>query len=122
MKKIAITTILILGLASAKGQEPVWTLDACMRYAIDNSTTVKKQVYTADTYKAERNAAVASFFPAASASVGAQYNYGRSIDPETNTYNNCPDTNFHWRTADQPVAHGQVEPTHGNQRYPKGER
>ena len=88
MKKIAITTILILGLASAKGQEPVWTLDACMRYAIDNSTTVKKQVYTADTYKAERNAAVASFFPAASASVGAQYNYGRSIDPETNTYNN----------------------------------
>ena len=88
MKKIAITTILILGLASAKGQEPVWTLDACMRYAIDNSTTVKKQVYTADTYKAERNAAVASFFPAASASVGAQYNYGRSIDPETNTYKN----------------------------------
>ena len=60
MKKIAITTILILGLASAKGQEPVWTLDACMRYAIDNSTTVKKQVYTADTYKAERNAAAGS--------------------------------------------------------------
>ena len=31
---------------------------------------------------------MASFFPSASANVGAQYNFGRSIDPETNTYNN----------------------------------
>ena len=89
MKKIVITTILIWGfVSSGVGQERVWTLDACMRYAIDHSTAVKKQVYAADTYKAERNAAVASFFPAASLGVGAQFSYGRSIDPETNTYNN----------------------------------
>ena len=31
-----------------------------MRYAVENSPSVKKQVYTSDTYKAERNAAVAS--------------------------------------------------------------
>ena len=30
-------------------------------YAVENSPSVKKQVYTSDTYKAERNAAVASF-------------------------------------------------------------
>lgn len=63
-------------------------MDECMRYAVENSPSVKKQVHTSDTYKAERNAAVASFFPSASASVGAQYSFGRSISPGTNTYDN----------------------------------
>lgn len=69
-------------------QQRVWTLDDCMRYAVENSPSVKKQQYTLKSYQADRDAATASFFPTANASVGAQYNYGRSIDPETNTYNN----------------------------------
>ena len=89
MKQILLTTVLSLSFATATvAQEKLWTLDECMRYAVENSPSVKKQVYTSDTYKAERNAAVASFFPAASAKVGAQYSFGRSIDPATNTYEN----------------------------------
>jgi len=80
MKQILLTTVLSLSFATATvAQEKLWTLDECMRYAVENSPSVKKQVYTSDTYKAERNAAVASFFPAASAKVGAQYSFGRSI-------------------------------------------
>jgi len=79
MKQILLTTVLSLSFATATvAQEKLWTLDECMRYAVENSPSVKKQVYTSDTYKAERNAAVASFFPAASAKVGAQYSFGRS--------------------------------------------
>lgn len=74
-------------------QEKIWTLDDCMRYAVENSPSVKKQVHTADTYKAERNAAIASFFPTASATIGAQYSFGRSIDPATNTYENTSNFN-----------------------------
>ena len=63
-------------------------MDECMHYAVENSPKVKKQTHTSDSYKAELNSAVASFFPSMSASVGAQYSFGRSIDPETNVYNN----------------------------------
>ncbi|MCS2329895.1 hypothetical protein NXW93_01845 [Parabacteroides distasonis] len=62
MKQILLTTVLSLSFATATvAQEKLWTLDECMRYAVENSPSVKKQVYTSDTYKAERNAAVASF-------------------------------------------------------------
>lgn len=89
MKKILVTTLFMAGFAlGLQAQEKRWTLDECMRYAVENSPSVKKQVYTSDTYRAERNSAVAQFFPSAQANVGMQYNYGRSIDPETNTYNN----------------------------------
>ena len=89
-----MTTMLAFGLvAFAEGQEKRWTLDDCMRYAVENSPSVKKQVYTADTYRAERNAAVAAFFPTASATVGAQYSFGRSIDPATNVYENTSNFN-----------------------------
>lgn len=90
MKKTLPTMMiacLLAGTAVAQERE-AWTLDACMRYAVDNSPAVKKQIYTYRTSKAERAEAVASFFPSASAQVGAQYNFGRSVDPETNTYNN----------------------------------
>ena len=89
MKKILFTSILSIGLAlTATAQEKRWTMDECMHYAVENSPKVKKQAYTSDSYKAELNSAVASFFPSMSARVGAQYSYGRSIDPETNVYNN----------------------------------
>lgn len=89
MKKIIVTSILSFGLATvAMAQEKLWTMDECMQFAIENSPKVKKQAYTSDSYKAELNSAVASFFPSVGASVGAQYSFGRSIDPETNVYNN----------------------------------
>lgn len=89
MKKIIVTSILSFGLATvAMAQEKLWTMDECMQFAVENSPKVKKQAYTSDSYKAELNSAVASFFPSMSASVGAQYSFGRSIDPETNVYNN----------------------------------
>lgn len=89
MKKRILTTVLSLGLVFAgMAQERQWTLGECMRYAVAHSPAVKKQLYAHDTYKAERASAVASFFPTASTQVGAQYSFGRSVDPETNTYNN----------------------------------
>lgn len=89
MKQIVLTTVLSLGLAATTvAQEKLWTMNECMRYAVENSPKVRKQVYTHDTYKAENRSAIASFFPAASANVGGQYNFGRSVDPSTNTYNN----------------------------------
>ena len=73
---------------SAMGQDSVWTMFDCMRYAVENSPTVRKQVHMNDTYTAEQVSSVASFFPSLSTGVSARYNFGRAIDPETNTYVN----------------------------------
>lgn len=89
MKQIIVTTALSFGLlASVAAQEKVWTMDDCMRYAVENSPKVKQQVYTNNTYKAEQHESVASFLPWVTGSTSAQYNFGRAIDPNTNTYTN----------------------------------
>ena len=42
MKQILLTTVLSLSFATATvAQEKLWTLDECMRYAVENSPSVK---------------------------------------------------------------------------------
>lgn len=89
MKQIIVTTALLFGLAaSAVAQDKIWTLNDCMRYAVENSPKVRQQVYTNNTYTAEHQSAIASFLPSISTEVDVQYRFGRSVDPETNTYSN----------------------------------
>lgn len=89
MKKILFTTVLSFTLAtSIAAQDKIWSLDECMRYAVENSPKVKQQMYTNDIYKVEKQSAIASFLPSISTGVDAQYRFGRSVDPETNTYVN----------------------------------
>ena len=63
MKKIIFTTVLSFALAaSVMAQDKIWSLDECMRYAVENSPKVKQQLYINNTYKAEHQSAIASFF------------------------------------------------------------
>lgn len=64
----------------------IWSMADCMRYAAEHSYAVRKQMYETNSYKAERDRAIASFFPSLSAGIGGTMNWGRSIDPNTNTY------------------------------------
>ena len=64
------------------------TIDDCMRYAVENSTTVGKQRLAADDNKANYQEAIASLFPSVNAEVAGGLNFGRGIDPATNTYTN----------------------------------
>ena len=63
-------------------------IDDCMRYAVENSTTVGKQRLAADDNKTNYQEAVASLFPSVNAEVAGGLNFGRGIDPATNTYTN----------------------------------
>jgi len=78
---------MVASLAFAQESSSFWTIDKCMRYAVEHSTGVKKKLYEASTAKSQYQSAVASFFPTVTSNIGGQYNWGRSIDPETNTYN-----------------------------------
>ena len=64
------------------------TLDECMRYAVENSTTVGQKSLALDDRKANHTEAVASLFPSINGSVGGAVNFGRGIDPATNSYTN----------------------------------
>ena len=80
---------LCVAFVGARAQEAkTWTMDDCMRYAAENSLKVRAEKHQDDTYRAEYRAAMADFFPSVGMRIGGQLNYGRSIDPQTNTYNN----------------------------------
>ena len=80
---------------NAGAQEPrVMNLHDCMEYAISNSTKMRiQQAAVGDAQIDRRDAALALFTPQINANTYAYYNFGRSIDPQTNTYFNT--TSFH---------------------------
>ena len=83
----------LAGIVRASAQT-TFSLKECMEYAISHSTKTRiQQVATGDAQLDRRDAALALFTPRISADVYAYYNFGRSIDPQTNTYFNT--TSFH---------------------------
>ena len=91
-----ILMMLVLGaLSPVKAQDTVtMDLKACMRYAVEHST--KMRIQQADIRDAQidrRDAILAAFTPSIDGSTYAYSNFGRSIDPETNTY--IRTTSFH---------------------------
>ena len=66
--------------------QDAWTLQRCMHYAVEHNHEVKRAELELDNYKAGRTGAIGRFLPSVDASIGAQYNFGRAIDPETNGY------------------------------------
>ena len=107
MKNLFIKHVVVaLALAvtvSASGQttgqagverDSVMTLKECMAYAISNSTKIRiQQAAIGDAQIDRRDAALRLFTPSINANTYAYYNFGRSIDPQTNTYFNT--TSFH---------------------------
>ena len=97
MKNLFIKSV-VLVLASAAtvhaSAQATLSLHDCMVYAISNSTKMRiQQAAIGDAQIARRDAALALFTPQINANTYAYYNFGRSIDPQTNTYFNT--TSFH---------------------------
>lgn len=64
------------------------SLNDCMTYAVEHNTGVKKQELTNENYRQDRLNTTASLLPSINGEIAVQNNYGRGIDPETNTYVN----------------------------------
>ena len=95
VKKITVFSLfIVLALSSLKAESRHMTLNDCMKYAISKSTKIKIQRAASSDKRLEiRDAILSAFTPVVSASTYAYYNFGRSIDPQTNTYFN--QTSFH---------------------------
>ena len=92
---VMLATGLCCFAAMAQEQAPsAMTLHDCMEYVVSNSTKMRiQQAAIGDAQIDRRDAALALFTPQINAQTYAYYNFGRSIDPQTNTYFNT--TSFH---------------------------
>ena len=95
MKRIGILIGWMVWAAGASAQS--WSLDDCMKYAVEHATEVKREVVNARQRKQDYQHAVAGFLPTVTGGVQGQYAWGRNIDPETNTYNNVTTFNNYYQ-------------------------
>lgn len=84
MKKIFTLFIFTVSFTYAMAQ--IMTMDECMAYAIENSISVGKQKNSLENSEMNYRESVAMLFPSLSAGTSGSVNFGRSIDPETNSY------------------------------------
>lgn len=95
MKRIGILIGWLVWAAGVSAQS--WSLDDCMKYAVEHATEVKREVVHARQRKQDYQHAVAGFLPTVTGGVQGQYAWGRNIDPETNTYNNVTTFNNYYQ-------------------------
>lgn len=57
-----------------------------MQYAADHSHGVRQQQFALEASRAAKTQAIGAFLPSVYGSVDGQMNFGRAIDPSTNTY------------------------------------
>ena len=79
MKRILST--LILGVLATYGaaQEP-WTLERCIQYGMEHNLDLRDQQLEIAVRKAVHRQRQAAHFPVIQASLGQEYNWGRSVD------------------------------------------
>lgn len=90
-----ICVMLLGALNLVKAQDTItMNLKECMRYAVEHSTKMRiQEANNRDAQIDRRDAILSAFTPSVSGNTYAYYNFGRSIDPETNTYTVV--TSFH---------------------------
>lgn len=88
MKRIYHITLSLVFCQAVMAQQTCLTVADCMRYAVEHNHDIRISQLTQDSRRAEHTEAIGAFLPAISGNIGAQYNFGRAIDPETNTYTN----------------------------------
>ena len=85
MKQTILCVLMVLCSDYLQAQT-AWTMLQCMQYAVEHNHEVKRAELELDNYRAQKTGTAGRFLPAVDANIGAQYNFGRAIDPETNGY------------------------------------
>ena len=82
MKKILFLIIVFLSVSSgfAGAQEKLWSLEECIRYAIDNNIQIKQQVIQTEYQKNALDLAKLKLLPTLSGNVSHDYTFGRALN------------------------------------------
>lgn len=89
MNKITTLVLLLLNITSIGwSQTKEWSLHDCMLYATKNNFEVKRADINYRNAKLNHTGRILNQLPSLSGGINAGSNFGRGIDPETNTYIN----------------------------------
>jgi outer membrane protein len=82
MKKLLFLTMAILMLTGGHlfSQTKIWSLEECIRYAIDNNITIKQQVLQTEMQKNSLDLAKLNLLPTLNASLSHDYTFGRALN------------------------------------------
>jgi outer membrane protein len=82
MKKLLSLTIALLMLTGGHlfSQEKIWSLEECIKYAIDNNITIKQQVILTEMQKNTLDLSKLKLLPTLNASLSHDYTFGRALD------------------------------------------
>lgn len=86
MKKInyiKIALIFLIGLSS-QAQTKVWTLEECVRYALENNITIKLSELDVKNATIDKKGALGSYLPSVSGNASHSWNIGLNVNPVTN--------------------------------------
>lgn len=86
MKRTLLIFFLVLASASFINAQKLWTLQACIDYALANNIQIKQQELAEQLAKTTLLQSKTSLFPTLNANVSHAYNYGKTIDMYTNNF------------------------------------
>jgi outer membrane protein len=78
-------SVFLLSFSQGKAQT-YWTLEDCINYALKNNLTIQQNQAQLSTAANNLQQSKMALLPSVNASASNNYNFGRSIDPFTNTY------------------------------------
>lgn len=73
---------------SVQAQTKKWTLDECVKYAIDNNISIKQTELDTKTADIDKKGAVGNFLPTLNSNLSHSWNVGLNPDPTTNLLRN----------------------------------
>lgn len=88
MKKNSCIILILLFSLSIKAQTKKWTLEECVKYAIDNNISIKQTELDTKTADIDKKAAVGSFIPTLNSNASHSWNIGLNQDPTTGLLRN----------------------------------
>ena len=78
MNSIAAALLLVVGAAQAQEPAKQWTLDECIRYAIEHNIDLKQREVEQENQKVQLHTSKYSWLPSLNASLGQNFDFGRS--------------------------------------------
>lgn len=90
MKKIncLLLVIFLIFSLSIQAQTKKWTLEECVRYAIENNITIKQSELDTKTADIDKKGAIGNFIPSLNSNASHSWNIGLNQDPTTGLLQN----------------------------------
>jgi len=83
-----LLSVLFIGTNQAQNSGSPWTLQQCIDYALKNNLQIRQTELGQETNRVTLAQDKANLLPSVNASAYHNYNFGRTIDPYTNTFAN----------------------------------